>query len=317
MSEPVGSHPVVHGILDQVTGESVAALRSSGASRILQPASHGGLALHPDEFVLAVCELAALDGSLGWLAAVHNAAAHEVARLPHAADEVWNANPDALVATGHRGSGELIGGRLTGRWASVVGAEQADWLLLPTDHLRRVLMPRSQVRIEPAEHVTGLHAAGVGDVIADNVGVDDGHVFTFDLDTATITAAGAAAAVVGSADGVWRNHVDQVRARLDISYGGDDVTDEAAAQVARAASDIDAARQQVMASLDRVSEAGETSTWAFEQSIARARAAADRLFASSRHALNSSDPVTQRWRDVHAGCRLAAPIIATAGASAS
>jgi 3-hydroxy-9,10-secoandrosta-1,3,5(10)-triene-9,17-dione monooxygenase len=144
------------------------------------------------------------------------------------------------------------------------------------------------------------------------VAVDDGHVFTLDHDTATIAAAGAAAAVVGSADGVWRNHVDQVRARLDISHGGDEVTDEAAAQMARAASDIDAAKQQILASLDPGSAARETPTWAFEQSIARARAAADHLLASSRHALNSSDPVTKRWRDVHAGCRLAAPIIASA-----
>lgn len=117
-------------------------------------------------------------------------------------------------------------------------------------------------------------------------------------------AAGAAAAVVGSADGVWRKHVDQVRARLDISYGGDEVTDEAAAQVARAASDIDAAKLQITDSLDP-----GTTAWALAQSVTRARSATDRLLASSKHALNSSDPVTHRWRDVHAGCRLALPII--------
>jgi len=111
-------------------------------------------------------------------------------------------------------------------------------------------------------------------------------------------------AVVGSADGVWRTHVDQVRARLDISYGGDEVTDEAAAAVARAASDIDAARIQITGSVDPA-----TSTWAFAQSIARARGAADRLLTSSRHALDASDPVTNRWRDVHAGARLAGRII--------
>jgi 3-hydroxy-9,10-secoandrosta-1,3,5(10)-triene-9,17-dione monooxygenase len=33
------------------------------------------------------------------------------------------------------------------------------------------------------------------------------------------------------------------------------------------------------------------------------------LLASSRHALDASDPVTNRWRDVYAGYRLAVRII--------
>jgi len=303
MSESVGSHLAVGRILDQVEGESIAALRSSGVGRVLQPPEHGGLGLPADEFVWAVCELAALDGSLGWLAAIYNAAAHEVAGLPpRAASEVWDANPDALITIGHRGSGDLADGRLIGRWESVVGAEHADWLLLSAGHAGRVLVPRSRLRVEPADHAAGLRTAGIGEVIVDDLTVDDGRVFTGDRNTGLTAGAGAAAAVVGSADGVWRIHVDQVRARLDISYGGDEVTDEAAAEVARAASDIDAAKLQITGSLD---PATGTPTWAFAQSVARARDAADRLLASSRHALDASDPVTNRWRDVHAGCRLA------------
>ncbi|HEX7826214.1 MAG TPA: hypothetical protein VF477_15020, partial [Mycobacterium sp.] len=122
-----------------------------------------------------------------------------------------------------------------------------------------------------------------------------------DRDSGLITGAGATAAVVGTADGAWRTHVAQVRARLDFSYGGDEVTDEAAAEVARAASDIDAAKLQI--SLDAA------TAWGFTQSVARARGAADRLLASGRHALDASDPVTNRWRDVHAGCKLANRIL--------
>jgi hypothetical protein len=33
------------------------------------------------------------------------------------------------------------------------------------------------------------------------------------------------------------------------------------------------------------------------------------LLTSSRHALDASDPVTNRWRDVHAGSRLAGRIL--------
>ena len=302
MSESIDSHLAVRRILDKATGESTAALRSSEAGRMLQPAEHGGLSLPGDEFVWAVCELAAFDASLGWLAAIYNAAAHEVAGLPGAANQVWDADPRALITIGHRGSGDLVDGRLTGRWESVVGTEQADWLLLSTGHTCRVLVPRSQAGIEPADRAAGLRAAGIGEVVVDDLAVDDGRVFSGDRDTGLIAAAGAAAAVVGSADGVWRTHVDQVRTRLDFSYGGDEVTDDAAAAVARAASDIDAAKLQITGSLD-------TAPWAFIQSVARARGAADRLLSSSRHALDASDPVTSRWRDVHAGCRLAARIL--------
>ncbi len=273
---------------------------------MLQPLQHGGRGLPVDEFVWAVCELAANDGSLGWLAAIYNAAAYEVAGLP-AAHEVWDANPDALITAGHRGSGDLADGQLTGRWKSVVGAEQADWLLLPVGLSCRVLVPRSHVRVESADRAAGLATAGIGEVIVDGLAVDDGRVFTGDRGSGLIAGAGAAAAVVGSADGVWRKHVEQVRARLDVSYGGDEVTDEAAAEVARAASDIDAAKLQITGSLDPA--APETATWAFAQSVFRARGAADRLLASSRHALDASDPVTDLWRDVHAGCRLAVRIL--------
>ena len=108
--------------------------------------------------------------------------------------------------------------------------------------------------------------------------------------------------MVGSADGVWRSHVDRVRARLTVSHGGDEVTDDAAAQVARAASDIDAARLQVVTALD---DGPGMRAWRFRQAVARAHGAADRLLANSRHALDAADPVSMRWRDVQAGRRLA------------
>lgn len=107
-----------------------------------------------------------------------------------------------------------------------------------------MLAPRGLVCLEPADREAGLRAEGVGDVIIDDLAVDDGRVFTGDHDGGVIAGAGAAAAVVGSADGVWRNTSTRVRARLDISYGGDEVTDDTAAAEARAASDIDASKHQ-------------------------------------------------------------------------
>lgn len=309
MEELTGTHRSVRELLDNLTAESTVALRRSGAGRMLQPRRYGGFELPTDEFVSAIYELAAVDGSLGWLTAMFNAGAYEVAGLPeYVAHDVWGADPDALITIAYRGSGALANGRLTGRWESVVGADQAEWLLLPVAK-RVALVPRDGVRVEPVSRQPGLGAAGVCDLTASDLAVDDRHVFTNDRDRAAVIAGvGAAAAVVGSADGVWRTHVDQVRTRLATSYGGDEVTNEAAAQVARAASDIDAARLQLTASLQPPADL-VAAGWAHRQAVARARGAADRLLGSSRHALDASDSVTHLWRDVHAGCQLAVQLL--------
>lgn len=304
MTEPTSTHGAVLEILGAMPAGSTAAGRGSAIGRILQPRRHGGFGVGADAFVSVVYELAARDGSLGWLAAMFNAAAHEVAGLPEkVADEVWGAAPDALVATSCRpGDGVVHNRHLTGRWETVIGAEHADWLLLSAEK-SRVLVPRSGVRIDPVTGHHGLDAAGSADVTISELPVDERRVFPNPPDRVTVIAgAGAAAAVVGSAEGVWRKHVEQVRMRLATSHGGDQVTDEAAAQVARAASDIDAAKLQVTTSLQLVDLAAARG--AHQQAVARARGAADRLLGSSRHALNASDPVTRMWGDVHAGCRL-------------
>lgn len=313
MTEPSSRLGAVGEILGAVTAESIATLHGSVIGRVLQPTRHGGFAVRPDEFVSVVGELAALDGSLGWLTAMLNAAAHEVTVLSeNAADEVWNADPNALVATSYRAQdGTVQDRRLTGRWKSVIGAEYADWLLLPAMNnvACRVLVPRSGARIDPVGGQAGLNSAGICDVTVSESAVDEQHIFTSHPDrTAGITGAGIAAAVVGSADGLWRKHVDQVRARLATSYGGDAVANESPAQVAWTASDIDAAKIQVATSLQLTDDLAAAMP-AYRQSVARARAAADRLLGSSRHALDASDPVTRLWRDVHAGSRLAAELL--------
>ncbi len=174
----------------------------------------------------------------------------------------------------------------------------------------RVLVPRSAVRLDPVGSPAGLSAAGIRDVTVSAVTVDERHVFRHHGDRpAVIAGAGVAAAVVGSADGLWRRHVEGARTRLAASFGGEQVSDDAAAQVARAASDIDAARLQVGSSCARSSDMA-TARPGFQQAVARARDSADRLLGSGRHALDASDPVTVHWRDAHAGFRLADRLLA-------
>jgi len=276
--------PVVRRILDAANiTESVGPLECSLAGATLRwaPPTEG--------FVSDVHELGAIDGALGWLAAVFNTASHELSSFPAA-------DPHATVTLAAQGDGTVRRGKLTGRWQSVVGAEYAQWFLLPAKD-SRVLVPRSAVQLAPAPPRPALAAAGICEVAVGGQPVDDYLIAPGGI--GPLAATGAAAAVVGSADGVWRRHVGQVRARLATTYGGEDVTDDASAQVARAASDIDAARLQVLDSLraDQVR--------ACRQAVGRARVAVDRLLAISKYALDAADPVTRQWQDVQAGCRLA------------
>lgn len=306
MAKLAAEREAVRAVVDAVTAEAVVAPRDSVAYRILQPARLGGAALPAQEFIAAIGEIAALDGFRSWLIAGYNAAAYEVAQLRgDAADEIWGADPAALVAASYRAEGNVDGdGRLSGHWRSVVGADAADWLLLSTSGARRVLLPRGAVRADPIGSA-GLDGAGVADVTVREAPVGGRHIFGGRDSVFAVAGAGMAAAAVGAADGVWRKCVDQMRGRLATSYGGEQVTGAGAAQLARAASDIDAAKLQVVTSLEHDGEVA-AATWACHQAVVRARDAADRLLTTGRYALAASDPVISQWRAVHTGAGIAA-----------
>ncbi|MGV0815589.1 hypothetical protein ABQF34_26875 [Mycolicibacterium boenickei] len=323
MAEPPGAPGVDSG---PSATESIALVRDSETSRLLQPARYGGRAVSAAEFVSAVADLAERDGSAGWLAAAVNTGAYQVARLDEpTAERVWGADPGALVAVCGDPAGQLTGRRgqhrLTGHWESVTGAQIADWFLLSAqedDSVRYVLVPREAVRVDGPVGLRGLHDAGIGDVTVSDAVVDDSTVFAHHDDNPSGTAefddvqpapgivagAGQAAAVVGAASGVWRAHVGQVRQRLATSYGSEDTTEltSSAVLVARAESDIDAARLQLTASLGATAA---DAAMAHRQAVTRVRNAADQLLSSgSRHALDTTDPVARLWLDVLAGYHL-------------
>ncbi|MFL0275644.1 hypothetical protein [Mycobacterium sp. SMC-19] len=282
-----------------------------GAWQMLQPRRFGGQSMPAGEFVAAVAAAAAQDGSAGWRCAMANAAAYWVAVLPdHAGTDIWGGDDKARVAFGRHPGGRFErgddGGRLTGQWCDVAGADVADWLLLAADDDRLVLVHRADIAAVVPTETAGLPDAGLAELTVTALPVTDERVFTAcDDGAAVITGAAAAAAVAGAADGLWRVHVAQVREKLAASYGSAETADLTVStrQAARAAADIDAATLQIVASL---SQDPSTAARAQRQAAVRAREAADRVLGSSRgHALDASDPVARLWRDVHTGCRLA------------
>lgn len=264
---------------------------------MLRPRDFGGQAMPAEEFLTRVAALAARDGSQGWRAALAEAAS------------MWGVDAREPVAVGFGADGRLVGGvrggRLSGHWRDVTGADTADWLLLAADGDRLVLVARADATVSAPAAPAGLSGAGLADVTVSEVPVAAERVFAGRDDAAAVlTGAAAAAAVAGAADGLWRAHVAQVRQRLAASYGSAETEDLTLStrQVARAAADIDAATLQITASLSKPRQAAARAQ---RQAAARARDAADRVLGSSRgHALDASDPVTCFWRDVHTGARL-------------
>ncbi|QVI27380.1 hypothetical protein MN2019_24835 [Mycolicibacterium neoaurum] len=274
-----------------------AEIAGSTAYRLMQPVQYGGGGLTPDQFLCTVLELGIENASHGWLSAAYGVGAHALPSTEF--DGVWSGQPDARVTVGFGGSALITGNRLSGRWPSVVGALEADWFLLGAEDYC-VLLPAAAVRVCRTEHDGGLPTSGLADVDVTDVDMTSAQMFPHRAAAnAVLATAVAAAAVIGSALGGWQRHVDALRAQLAISHGGDVLTDQAAAQIARTASDLDASRLQI-------TTGGLGHRAPYDQAMARARAAMDQLLASSRHALDVSDPVTTAWRDVHAGCRLAA-----------
>ncbi|UVO12478.1 hypothetical protein NM962_21985 [Mycobacterium sp. SVM_VP21] len=336
MTRPSTVHSVAREILDVVapvvavegekwpsTPQLTAVMQQCGGWRMLQPVRYGGPAVTAEEFLVAVSELAALDASLGWLTAMFNAAAHEVGSLPGAvADEVWGGDSTALIAPGYCSEGRLVlagaESQLTGCWHAVGGADFADWLLLTADGddgRYRVLLPRAQVNAEPVRNPSGLLGIDICDVKVSDVAVPARRIFP--SSASALPGAGAAATVIGAADGVWHRHVGEIRQRLSASYGSEEVMDRpsSTAHVGRAACDIDAARLQLSATLpadggSADAEMVRTAATAQLQAAARARDAADDLLASSRrHALASSDPVSRLWQGTHACFGLTARLL--------
>lgn len=261
------------------------------------------------DFVSQVLELAVADSARAWLTVTFDTAFDTTDGLAAVAD------PPTLIAVCRHGRGQLADGRLTGRWPTVVGARYADWVLLPAHvaardgSARQVLVSREDANIQDT---TGL--AGAADVAVSSLSVDPAHVFDTEGNESRVRGAlGAAAVVVGSADGLLLQHIRQLRTQLAVSSGTGAVTDAVAAQIARAASDIDAAKLQITESMSEPVNF-DAAVASCRQAVARARSAADHVLEHSRHALDASDPATRRWRDVDASSRLAVRVLDGLGA---
>jgi alkylation response protein AidB-like acyl-CoA dehydrogenase len=163
--------------------ETIADLLETGVTRALQPPRYGGLAT---DFGVAarICEhLARGCPSTAWVYANFILQQWHVGLFAlEAQDEIWGANPDALVGAAYMPVGvarKVDGGlALSGTWRYVSGIDNADWCLLggrvldsggaPAEQGFFVL-PRREYRIEDDWYVVGLAGTGSKTLVAENV----------------------------------------------------------------------------------------------------------------------------------------------------
>ena len=164
----------------KLIGENEQLLHETGLFRFHQPAAFGGMEL---DFVAVIdipAELARGCASTAW--SVGNIACHHWILgyyEPETQHEVWDANPDALIASsialaagrGRKADGGFV---VNGRWPFSSAVDNSDWNMLavtvyaedgktPTDW-RLCLVPKSDYEIVDTWHAMGMAGTGSNDV---------------------------------------------------------------------------------------------------------------------------------------------------------
>ncbi len=179
--------------------ESVADLHAAGLMRMMQPLRFGGSELGLDALLDVVLELSRGCASTAWV--FSNLASHawNIGQFElQAQHDIWDANPDALVATGLAfpcGKATPVAGgyRVSGRWPFGSGVDASDWMLVGgmaeveggAPQRRFFLVPRPEF-----ESLDNWQAYGLGGTGSHDVEIKDAFVPAHRSMAAEVFAAG-------------------------------------------------------------------------------------------------------------------------------
>lgn len=159
-------------------------LKQAGLFRLLLPRAMGGSELALPKYIRCIEAIAEADGSAGWCVGQGGVFANSADGMAvDLADEIWGANPAAVVATGTPAGCEAVERdgalHLTGHWRFASGCRHADWLAAMAD-LRRAdgssyfgmcIVPSNDVDLLDGWNVTGLRGTGSREYRADSLRV--------------------------------------------------------------------------------------------------------------------------------------------------
>lgn len=162
---------------DRLTAASVEALRRGGALALRTPVQYGGAGADATAAVVRLAEIGRACPSAAWVAGTCATAKTLFAQsFDEPIQKEYFADPDALVcgsgAPTAQGVREADGVRVTGRWESVSGSEDADWaqLALMIDGAYHVMVvPVADLAVERNWHMAGMRGTGSQRLAADGL----------------------------------------------------------------------------------------------------------------------------------------------------
>ncbi|NDZ95957.1 hydroxylase [Streptomyces sp. SID6673] len=336
--------------ISQLPDDTAKKLKAAGPIRLLQPKKYGGYEAHPREFAETVMAAAALDGATGWVCGIVGVHPWQLAFAdPRVQEEVWGTDNDTWMASPYAPTGIAVpvdGGYVfNGRWQFSSGTDHCDWIFLgamlgtaeggiaepPT--MLHMILPRSDYQIvDDSWNVVGLKGTGSKDIIVKDAFVPGYRVMNGDqvidgtaqreygvtetlykMPWSNMFPLGISSAVIGIAEGALAAHLDYQRERVGAQ--GTAIKDDPYVlfAVGEAAADINAARQELLATVDQMwdtVDAGKEVSFADRaagrrtqiRAAWRAVMAVDQIFArSGGNALRMDKPLQRFWRDAHAG----------------
>ncbi|MBF6440388.1 acyl-CoA dehydrogenase family protein [Nocardia cyriacigeorgica] len=336
--------------LGQLPDETAKMLKAAGPIKLLQPKKYGGFEAHPRDFAETVMAAASLDPATGWICGIVGVHPWQLAFAdPKVQEEVWGEDNDTWMASPYAPTGiarPVDGGYIfNGRWQFSSGTDHCDWIFLgamlgdtdgniatpPT--MLHMILPRSDYTIvEDSWNVVGLKGTGSKDIIVKEAFVPSYRVMNGDhvidgtaqkeygvtetlykMPWSNMFPLGITSAVIGIAEGALAAHLDYQRDRVGAQ--GTAIKDDPYVlfAISEAAADINAARQELLANVDKMwdlVDAGKEVSFADRaagrrtqvRAAWRAVMAVDQIFArSGGNALRMDKPLQRFWRDAHAG----------------
>jgi 3-hydroxy-9,10-secoandrosta-1,3,5(10)-triene-9,17-dione monooxygenase len=151
------------------------------------------LAADPNDYLTATRELSSACMSTGWLAAWLGVNSWGLSvRDPRALQEIWGADPRALLCSSYAPTGRLErtdgGFWLSGRWNRCTGASHAAWLSAAAlrvgpdgaaQDFMAVLVPSTDCVVEPKWNGLGLRGIGADDVVVAGAFVPEHRAFSW------------------------------------------------------------------------------------------------------------------------------------------
>ena len=164
----------------RVSHVTIQRLLEAGLFDVVKPRRYGGYEMGWDVFCEAVITIASGCGSTGWVYSVVGGHAPVISRFGTTfMDEMWQANPAALMSSCRSGAGEIepvaggYRGSGTGTFSS--GVLNADWVIVEgvpvggRDRPLTVVLPTADVEILDTWHVVGLAGTGSHDIRFQNL----------------------------------------------------------------------------------------------------------------------------------------------------